>query len=83
MSLHSRKTKHLKKKSSISFNQLKGLDESDGDKHQDEQDKHDQQDPKTKQKDQLLSTLNQMEVSISKMMQLDTLGLSKRLSLGK
>ena len=83
MSLHSRKTKHLKKKSSISFNQLIGLDESDGGKHQDEQDKHDQQDPKTKQKGQLLLTLNQMDVSISKMMQLDTLGLSKRLSLGK
>ena len=30
----------------ISFNQLIGLEESDGDRHQDEQDKHDQQNPK-------------------------------------
>ena len=54
-----------------------GLEESDGDKHQDEEDKHDQQDPKMKQKDQLFSTLNQMGMSISKMAQLDTLGLSE------
>ena len=54
-----------------------GSEESDGDKHQDEQDKHDQQDPKIKQKDQLFSTLNQMGMSISKMAQLDTLGLSE------
>ena len=53
------------------------LEESDGDKHQDEEDKHDQQDPKIKQKDQLFSTLNQMGMSISKMAQLDTLGLSE------
>ena len=61
----------------ISFNQLMGLQESYGDKHQDEEDKHDQQDPKIKQKDQLFSTLNQMGMSISKMAQLDTLGLSE------
>ena len=54
----------------FSFNQLIGLQESDGDKH-------DQQDPKMKQKDQLFSTLNQMGISISKMAQLDTLGLSE------
>ena len=30
----------------ISFNQLMGLEELDGDKHHDEEDKHDQQDPK-------------------------------------
>ena len=52
-----------------------GLEESDGDKQQDEEDKHDQQDPKMKQKNQLFSTLNQMGMSISKMAQLDTLGL--------
>ena len=61
----------------ISFNQLVGLEESDGDKHQDGEDKHDQQDPKMKQKDQLFSTLSQMGMSISKMAQLDTLGLSE------
>ena len=61
----------------ISFNQLMGLEESDGDIHQDEEDKHDQQNPKMKQKDQLFSTLNQMGMSISKMAQLDTLGLSQ------
>ena len=54
-----------------------GLEESDGDKHQDEEDKHDQQNPKIKQKDQLFSTLNEMGMSISKMAQLDTLGLSE------
>ena len=54
-----------------------GLQESDGDKYQDGEDKHDQQDPKIKQKDQLFSTLNQMGMSISKMAQLDTLGLSE------
>ena len=54
----------------ISFNQLMGLEESD-------EDKHDQQDPKMKQKDQLFSTLNEMGMSISKMAQLDTLGLSE------
>ena len=54
-----------------------GLEESDEDKHQDEEDKHAQQDPKIKQKDQLFSTLNQMGMSISKMTQLDTLGLSE------
>ena len=54
-----------------------GLKESDGDKHQDEEGKHDQQDPKIKQKDQLFSTLNQMGMSISKMAQLDTFGLSE------
>ena len=43
-----------------------GLQESDGDKHQDEEHKHDQQDPKMKQKDQLFSTLNEMGMSISK-----------------
>ena len=47
-----------------------GLEESD-------EDKHDQQDPKMKQKDQLFSTLSQMGMSISKMAQLDTLGLSE------
>ena len=59
----------------ISFNQLIGLEESDEDNHQDEEDKHDQQDPKIKQKDQLFSTINEMGISISKMAQLDTLGL--------
>ena len=54
-----------------------GLQESDEDNHQDEEDKHDQQDPKIKQNDQLFSTLNQMGMSISKMAQLDTLGLSE------
>ena len=54
-----------------------GLEESDGDKHQDGEDKHDQQDPKMKQKDQLFSTLNQMGMSILKMAQLDTLDLSE------
>ena len=54
-----------------------GLKESNEDKHQDEEDKHDQQDPKIKQKDQLFSTLNLMGMSISKMAQLDTLGLSE------
>ena len=54
-----------------------GLQESDGDRHQDEQDKHDQQDPKMKQKDQLFFTLNQIGMSILKMAQLDTLGLSE------
>ena len=49
-----------------------GLEESDGDKHQDGENKHDQQDPKMKQKDQIFSTLNQMGMSISKMTQLDT-----------
>ena len=61
----------------ISFNQLIGLEESDEDKHQNEEDKHDQQNPKIKQKDQLFSTLNEMGMSISKMAQLDTLGLSE------
>ena len=61
----------------ISLNQLMGLQESDGDKHHDEENKHDQQDPKMKQKDQLFSTLNEMRMSITKMVQLDTLGLSK------
>ena len=46
------------------------LEESD-------KDKHDQQDPKIKQKDQLFSTLNEMGMSISKMAQLDILGLSE------
>ena len=55
-----------------------GLEESDEDKHQDDKDKHDQQDPKMKQKVQLFSTLNQMEMSISKMAQLDTLGLLEK-----
>ena len=54
-----------------------GLEESDEDKQQDEEHKHDQQDPKIKQKDQLFSTLNQMGMSISKMEQFDTLGLSE------
>ena len=54
-----------------------GLQESDWDKHQDEEVKHDKQDPKMKQKDQLFSTLNQMGMLISKMAQLDTLGLSE------
>ena len=54
-----------------------GLEESDEDKHQDEEDKHDQQDPEVKHKDQLFSTLNEMGMSISKMVQLDTLGLSE------
>ena len=54
-----------------------GLEESDEDKHQDEEDKHGQQDPQIKQKDQLFSTLNEMGMSISKMAQLDTLGLSE------
>ena len=67
----------------ISFNQLMGLQESDGDKHQDEEDKHDQQDPKIKQKDQLFSTLNDMGMSISKMAQLDTFGFQRALSKGK
>ena len=53
------------------------MEESGGVKHQVEEDKHDQQDPKIKQKDQLFSTLNQMGMSISKMAQLDTLGLSE------
>ena len=44
-----------------------GLEESDGDKHHDEEDKHDQHNPKIKQKDQLFSTLNEMGMSISKM----------------
>ena len=60
-----------------------GLQESDGDKHQDGEDKHDQQNPKIKQKDQLFSTQNQMGMSISKMAQLDTLGLQKAQSKGK
>ena len=60
-----------------------GLEESDEDKHQDEEDKHDQQDPKIKQKDQLFSTLNEMGMSISKMAQLDTLGLSESTIKGK
>ena len=47
-----------------------GLQESDGDKH-------DQQNPKIKQKDQLFSTLNEMGMSISKMAQLDALSLSE------
>ena len=54
-----------------------GLQESDGDRHQDEEDKHDQQESKIKHKDQLFSTPNQMGMSISKMAQLDTLGTSE------
>ena len=54
-----------------------GLEESDEDKQQDEEDKHDQNDPKMKQKDQLFFTPNQMGMSILKMAQLDTLGLSE------
>ena len=54
-----------------------GLQESDEDRHQDEEDKHDQQDTKMKQKDQLFSTLNEIEMSISKMAQLDILILSE------
>ena len=61
----------------ISFGQSMGLEEPDEDKQQDEEDKHDQQNPKMKQKDQLFSTLNQMGMSISKMAQLDILGLSE------
>ena len=53
------------------------LEESDGDKHQDGEDKHDQQNPKIKQKNQLFSTLSEMRMSISKMAQFDTLGLSE------
>ena len=39
-----------------------GLEESGGDKHQDEEDKHDQQNPKIKQKDQLFSTLHSLKI---------------------
>ena len=53
-----------------------GLEKSDRDKNHDEKQKFDLQDPKMKQKDQLFSILNQMEMSISKMTQLDTLNLS-------
>ena len=55
-----------------SFNKLTGLDESDGDRHQDEKDKLDHQDSKRKQKDKLLSIPNQMEMLISKIAQLNT-----------
>ena len=54
-----------------------GLQESDGDRHQDEEDTHDQQDPKMKQKDQLFSTLNEIGMSISNMAHIDTINLSE------
>ena len=60
-----------------------GLQESDGDKHQDEEHKHDQQDPKIKHKDQLFFTLNQMGMSISKIINLTLLAFQKALSKGK
>ena len=43
-----------------------GLDESNGDKHQNEKHKPDQKDSKMKQKDQLFSTFSQIGVSVSK-----------------
>ena len=54
-----------------------GLKESDEDKLLNEEDKHDQQNSKIKQKDQLFTTLNEKRMLISKMAQLDTLGLSE------
>ena len=47
LSLHSRKTETRRREVQLHFiNQLIGLQESDGDKQQDEEDEHDQQDPK-------------------------------------
>ena len=54
-----------------------GLEESNGNKHQNEENKLDEQEPKMKQKGQLFSTLNQMGTWISKIAQLDTLDFSK------
>ena len=66
-----------KRSNFISFSQLIGLKESDEDKLLNEEDKHDQQDSKIKLKGQLFTTLNEKRMLISKIAQLDTLGLSE------
>ena len=54
-----------------------GSEKSDRNRYQDEENKLDQQDPNMKQKDKLISTLNQIGMSISKIEQFGILGLSK------
>ena len=74
-----KKNNHKKKRSSSSFNLTNwwAWRSQTKKKNHDEEDKLDQQDPKMKQKGKLFSTLNEMGMSISKMAQLDTLGLSE------